>query len=545
MAARRHGAARIGILLFFLGLYGLTFHGYVDVEDTEVCYQAVANLVDHGSLAIPDTERGRAIVAAGFYVARGADGAHYPIYPLLQLLLLVPGFVLGRAVSGLAAERPDEVVRLVFTSVDVLAGALLCLCVFGLGRRLGQSPRIAAVTALVAGTCTMLWAYAQGTFVDPWLALCTAASALCLLSARLPPDGPLRRALPLLLLAGLLHGLGAQLRPGAYLLLLPVLWFVRHGGVRAVALFLLPVALLAVLVPWLDGAVFGRPPATGLAGHAARNAPVPTSSWTLSLLGLLASDGRGLFTLSPVLLLGALAWPRLRRTAPRAAWLIAGQLLVLALFFAAFDGWHGGWCWGPRYLLPTVPLLAALVGCWLARRGVWRRALALGLVAASLGIQVLSVAVPHRIYLVVATSSDAHLDQFVYYSRYSPVLAHARILAHKLRGEPDVYSLQGLFGLDDATAIAVDEVPRVEVNRHSAGFWHFAWVRVHEKGHAVAAWIAALGSAGAMAVGLRLLLRGTRAGAAAVGEAGAVAPAGAGAPGAAGAGGVAARATAG
>ena len=68
-------------------------------------------------------------------------------------------------------------------------------------------------------------------------------------------------------------------------------------------------------------------------------------------------DGRGLFVLSPLLLLAVLGWPALRRRAPAAAWLALGQLTVLALFFAAFDGWHGGWCWGPRYLLPAVPLL--------------------------------------------------------------------------------------------------------------------------------------------------------------------------------------------
>lgn len=510
MVALRQRAAWVGILSFFLGLYGLTFHGYVDVEDSEVCYQAVSSFLDNGTLTIGETENGQRLIDAGFYVARGADGAHYPIYPLPQLLLQLPGTFVGRVLSGFANEQPDEVVRLAFSSINILAGALLAVIIYLLGRQLGQSPRIAAVSALLGGSCTMLWAYAQSTFVDSQLALFTSAAVLCLFSARLPPQGRLLQAAHLLLLAGLLHGLACQIRPLAILLLLPNALFAWRGGVRALGLFLLPVVAIAAGTTWLDSEVFGRPADIGLAGQLADQAPVLTFSYTLALLGLLFSDGRGLFMLSPILLLALLAWPSLRRKQPACAWVIAGHLMVPTLFLAAFDGWHGGWCWGPRYLLPAVPLLAALSGCWLQHRHALARTLAVVLITASLGIQVLSVAVPHRIYMVAATSSGSHVDQFFYYSRFSPVLVHGRILAHKLHQDDDVYTLRGLFDIADDKPLAVTEYPRPQIDGYSRGFSHFAWLRVFDKGHGLVAYSALALCITLMVGGLWLTLRSTR-----------------------------------
>ncbi|MCA8976834.1 MAG: phospholipid carrier-dependent glycosyltransferase [Planctomycetes bacterium] len=504
MRLLRRCTVPFAILLALLGLYGMTVHGYVDIEDSEVCYQSASNLLDTGSVAIPDTENGRALIRQRFMVVDGGDGHWYPVYPLLQLLLHVPAIALGRAMSGLANDVPQEVVRLLFAMSDVLFGALLAVVIYGIGRRLGQSSRIAWLAAMLGGIGTMLWPYAQGTLPDLPLALLTSASVLCLLHAR---SG--QHVLPWLLLAGLLHGAACGLRPVSFLLLLPGAWFVRTLGWRALATFLLPVAAVVLGLGWLDLEVIGRPLEASYAGYAKTHPPVLSPSYTLCLFAQLFGDGRGLFVLSPLLLLAVLAWPGLRRRCPGVAQLFLGQFAILVLFWAAFDGWHGGWSWGPRYLMPVVPLLAATVGCWLQQPGLWRRALAVALIVISVGIQGLAIAVPYRIYMQVATSSPAHIYQFFIYSRYSPVVANARILGRKLRGEADVYSLRDLFGEDDARPIAVTEqLPPVD--RYSAGFRHFALVRIFEKRHWLIGAGLLAGCAGAMAGGLWLGLRQSR-----------------------------------
>lgn len=498
-ATRR--AVAIGVLMFFIGLYGLTFHGYVDVEDVEVAFQSTRNLVENGSLAIPDTEEGRRAIERDFYVVRAQDGRHYPIYPLAQMLYEVPFYVAGRAMSDWAQEKPEDVIRMAFTSVDVFAGALTCMMIFLITAQLGYSPRLAAWTALLSGAGTMLWAYAQGCFPDMPLTLCIASSVWCLLR------GPDR--VGWLLAAGTFHALASLIRPVGLLLLLPSLWSLRREGPWRCALFLAPVVVLWGTMLALDAGVFGRPLSASYAAAATNAPPLLTFSYTLSLFGLLFSDGRGLFVLSPVLLLSLFAWPALHRAHPRAGGLVLGHLLTLALFFAAFDGWYGGWCWGPRYLLPAVPLLGVALAAWLEQAAWWRRVLTVSLVAVSLWIQILSIAVPHRMYMTAIASAPADITQFFYYSRFSPVLAHQKILARKLAGEPDTFSNRWLFGAFDDTPIDMTAPISMGINRYNLGFDHFAWVRVFAKGHrtiailgVVACWLCA-------ALGLVLIRRAT------------------------------------
>ena len=75
------------------------------------------------------------------------------------------------------------------------------------------------------------------------------------------------------------------------------------------------------------------------------------------LWGLTFSTYRGLFVTSPILLLSVAGlWTMWRRREPLFAPL-AGIAAAYILIIASFNFWHGGWAFGPRYILPIVPLL--------------------------------------------------------------------------------------------------------------------------------------------------------------------------------------------
>jgi MFS family permease len=98
--------------------------------------------------------------------------------------------------------------------------------------------------------------------------------------------------------------------------------------------------------------------------------PLPEAMW-----GLTFSEYRGLFFASPFLLLTFLGLPRMKR---RDAVVI---LTVAAIFFFAisgFNGWHGGAAFGPRYLVPILPLLAIPM--------LYLRGRVLGVIAVVLGV---------------------------------------------------------------------------------------------------------------------------------------------------------------
>ena len=76
--------------------------------------------------------------------------------------------------------------------------------------------------------------------------------------------------------------------------------------------------------------------------------------WRLVLLTF--HPYRGLFYACPVLLIPLLSWQR--RVPLQAANVVPFAVIAFfVLFNLSFNGWHGGWCVGPRYLIPMLPFL--------------------------------------------------------------------------------------------------------------------------------------------------------------------------------------------
>jgi len=72
--------------------------------------------------------------------------------------------------------------------------------------------------------------------------------------------------------------------------------------------------------------------------------------------GLLASPGKGLIICSPPIILSFLGFPKFWQRHRKDAIIIGGLFLTFLLVYSTRRGWHGGACWGPRYLLPILPL---------------------------------------------------------------------------------------------------------------------------------------------------------------------------------------------
>ncbi len=96
-----------------------------------------------------------------------------------------------------------------------------------------------------------------------------------------------------------------------------------------------------------------------LARSGAAGISAPTAE---ALLGLLVSPSRGLFFFAPVLLLSAVGLVALARRPERrsGALLLSLGAGIPIVTFAGYENWHGGSSFGPRYLIPVLPFLAAL-----------------------------------------------------------------------------------------------------------------------------------------------------------------------------------------
>jgi hypothetical protein len=245
-----------------------------------------------------------------------------------------------------------------------------------------------ATVLFALGTC--LWSVASQAL---WM---HGPATLCLCVALYLLGGPSKgRGVPGAA-AGLALGLAALTRPttaffalGSGMALLAQrrwrdsFWLCLGGAV--------PVGLL-VLLNWTT---FGDPL---LGGYTVDDWTEKPPLW-VGLGGLLIAPSRGVLVYSPALLLvvpGTIALFR-RRCGPTAelrgllgAWLVASGLTVL--FHARWHDWRGGWCFGPRFLCETMPLLCLLFAlAYEALRRSWSRAVAASLVAVSVAVHFVGV----------------------------------------------------------------------------------------------------------------------------------------------------------
>ncbi len=84
---------------------------------------------------------------------------------------------------------------------------------------------------------------------------------------------------------------------------------------------------------------------------------------------LTISPEKGIFIFSPIFILIFFAFFKLKSVMVSEKWLLIAIPLMNLWIYASFvDPW-GGWAFGPRYLIPSMPFLAILVGIWVSSSG--------------------------------------------------------------------------------------------------------------------------------------------------------------------------------
>lgn len=280
--------------------------------------------------------------------------------------------------------------------VLVLAGAALAGLV---ARELGAGERGAAVAAVAASLASPLWAYVGTAYSEPFQAVvATGAVLLALRTARALREGQDgRRLVAAAAGAGLLAG-GAVLGKSVNLVLVPVLLLpvaaalLCESSAQAKRRVAASVALGAALpaAAWLAFEVvrFGRP-FTSYGGQNFTN-PFFDGLWRL-----LVGPNEGLLLFFPVLLLSALGLADLAREPGRrvAAAAVGGPLVLLLAVTSSWWAWDGVVGWGPRFLVPAIPLLAAAAGA-AAERSRGRLLAAKALLGVGVAVNLVGVLVP-------------------------------------------------------------------------------------------------------------------------------------------------------
>ncbi|GIV76038.1 MAG: hypothetical protein KatS3mg050_0432 [Litorilinea sp.] len=437
--ARREIGARDRHIAFFvfgflLACYLFTYTGIIQSSDGLAMFATAESFVrggrwDSNQLLWMGNQQGNL----------GPDGNLYSRKGLGMTLLAIPLLWLAKFWPNVGLVQAALLLNPLLTA---WTGALL----FRTGRRLGWNRNASVMVALIFGLATLAWPYTQTFFSDPVCAFGLYGAFYGLLSF----DQTGRKQY--LFSSGLAWGL-AYLARVVNLVTLPIfligLIFVllrqspglasgrdRLRGLlvehwRPLVSFLVPVVLAGLISLWWNWVRYGSIWESGYV-ESERFSAV----WWFGIYGLLFGPARGLLWYSPALLLGLVGgrwfWQRAR---PALAISLA-LTVTYVLLYGKWYMWHGGYSWGPRFLVPLMPFLALLTGpAWMElvqqrRWGVAGRVGALLLVAISIGVQWLGMLVPFGLVQDWLAAQVEPLFAPVTFTqwRYSPLVLQWRFL---------------------------------------------------------------------------------------------------------------------
>jgi hypothetical protein len=364
----------------------LLYLGYMNAFDSDRMYQVTAGIAEYG----------RPTRYPGF--------STWTKYGFGQPLIAVPFYLLGKVgalLGGLRSASLDPVARLAVSLTNLPVAAITCWLLYRAGRRFAPATVALAVAATYL-LATPALNYARTFFSEPAGGLLLLAALLLIIPRSSTEPLRPRRAL----LAGACLGAMILFKP-AFVVYLPapglaVLWlaFRRQGpGVRdqgsevrdqgPVGEGRGSMSLQSIAGRLSVVGLFAIGPIVGLLVQAGydylRYAPLPNAifrtgyekepGFSTPLLeglgGILFSPGKSIFLYAPVLFLAPVGlWLMFRRgdaSGKLTVALVLAEVAAGLVFNSLWWAWTGNFAWGPRLIMPILPLLIwplAAVGGW-------------------------------------------------------------------------------------------------------------------------------------------------------------------------------------
>ncbi len=316
------------------------------------------------------------------------NGNFFSTFPVGAAVLAVPFYILGKLVG--LAQVFTFATSAFFSLSTAYIVYLICL-------QLKQKSKTAAFAAIVYSLASVAWAYSVSFSAHPISAFVLALGVLLFLKAESNQNN-----LMIFFTLGLLFASGLFIDYPNMVIFLPIILFVFLGKiitvVRSSELFDVHVSNFKAIVSNLLG--FGLIFALFVGFNLFYfHKPIAfTNAYTIKFLEtsgidfekitltndifnqhnysnrfsmggsfkgiqtLLVSHDRGLFYYSPIYLLSIVGAIILFKKNKRITLVAISIFLVNLIIYASYDDPWGGWAFGPRYLIASLPVLAVLAG---------------------------------------------------------------------------------------------------------------------------------------------------------------------------------------
>jgi hypothetical protein len=452
---------RLRIFAFFLTLYLATTAGHIYTIDSYLNYTVTRSIGSHHKLSVPrsmmtvEGRSGRQYSKLGI----GQSLTNLPMYYAGSIVeMLFPGRLVFKAYSGHVyiphETRPVKSEaqtlirisdvdggRVFFTALtNAFVVAAVCLIFFMSLGAFGVCARGSLLGALILGLATPFWVYSRDLFGEPLFAL-SLLGTFYFLAAPDKPATPRRAAL-----AGVFSSIGVLTRMSfAPVVAIFALYLVFSPGKRGersdlalkYILFSLPGLVVVGVLNWVR---FESVFASGYHTAFDKGFSVPLLE---GVVYNLFRPYRSIFLYAPPVIVSFFGIAHFARRFRTRLVLIALIVVYMFVLYSKWWAWHGGWCWGPRFYLPIVPLvmLPGLVYIRLAgNRALWWAAIALAVAgfAVQLGAVLVNYTMAYDYWIKVGkldwSETDIHL--------FSPITTHWKAILSTSPLQYDLWLIQ-------------------------------------------------------------------------------------------------------
>lgn len=439
--------AALLLFLFLNCVYLLTSTGRArSIDEIDPVLQSESLLLRH-SASIP-----QAVNSNIYFGKLDRHGVPRSAWPVGHALMVLPWSAAGHFLLARMPGIPRGISDLVFTVAacwsSATYAALAVAASFLLFLKLGNNLRGALACSLLLAFATPLFVYSGWLFSEAATTALFAVAALLLFGSG--KEIPVSRAV----LGSLLLGFSIHVRPAN---MVTVMVFIaaalllerteKDTGLRyrTAAILIAIIGISGALYLARNYAFFGNPFDFGVP-TTAENAK-DLDSWRnpfwVGVVGFLFSPGKSVFLFCPPMVLGILGLPRLWRGVSgqrnRALAALATAAPVANLVLYAFrTQWEGSFCYGPRYLVPSLTLLCLPVAALMREQPRWFRP-AFWIAAVS-GFLVQAIGLSTNI-LEDMVRNHYYVGNWDYRMSYSPITGQLHLIWKYLHVEPTAVGL--------------------------------------------------------------------------------------------------------
>ena len=325
------------------------------------------------------------------------------------------------------------------SSISAFFTSLTIITIYEICAYLEYSSRTRVLVALVYAFGTIACVYAKTFFAHSTSAFLILYSAFMTMKAVQASKHYWNYTF-----IGMLLGSSILIEYLNIVLLIPFLiYFLSYKEYKAIMISLLPVALCLGLLGIYNFICFDNPFVLSYSYHVDEPFYAEGKAFLFPIhLGLyyqLVSPIRGLFFHSPILFLGVIGYYDLYKKRKKETLFFALSFLLFVFLFSSYVIWWGGYCYGPRYLLPVITFLSIPSGLYIEK--YWKNKVFI------LGYSLLFL------YSIIANALGAFVNPFPPFAYdVIPLVYNASHLINKGRLDSKLLLLSGLdpkllFGL--------------------------------------------------------------------------------------------------